>query len=152
VTKNRSFDTIDDFLKNLHKEGVALIDFNENKIPCVYVNPRRYDEIMSGIYGKKLAVDTLLNIFHDERDVFVDIQLKFPDTALDENYLLYANDILEFFEALAHTGLIALAPDPSVAPNDSNVFMIQLPKKEPAENALKIIKAHAKNKKGYLDN
>jgi hypothetical protein len=152
VTNNRSFDTIDDFLKNLHKEGVALIDFNENKIPCVYVNPRRYNEIMNGIYGKKLAVDTLLNIFHDGRNVFVDIQLKFPDTALDENYLLHANDILEFFEALAHTGLIALAPDPSVAPNDSNVFMIQLPKKEPAENALKIIKAHAKNKKGYLDN
>jgi hypothetical protein len=152
VTKNRSFDTIDDFLKNLHKEGVTLIDFNENKIPCVYVNPRRYNEIMNGIYGKKLAVDTLLNIFHDGRNVFVDIQLKFPDTALDENYLLHANDILEFFEALAHTGLIALAPDPSVAPNDSNVFMIQLPKKEPAENALKIIKAHAKNKKGYLDN
>jgi hypothetical protein len=152
VTKNRSFNTIDDFLKNLHKEGVALIDFNENKIPCVYVNPRRYNEIMNGIYGKKLAVDTLLNIFHDGRDVFVDIQLKFPDTALDENYLLHANDILGFFEALAHTGLIALAPDPSVTPNDSNVFMIQLPKKEPAENALKIIKAHAKNKKGYLDN
>jgi hypothetical protein len=152
VTKNRYFNTIDDFLKNLHKEGVALIDFNENKIPCVYVNPRRYNEIMNGIYGKKLAVDTLLNIFHDGRDVFVDIQLKFPNTALDENYLLHANDILEFFEALAHTGLIALAPDPSVTPNDSNVFMIQLPKKEPAENALQIIKAHAKSKKGYLDN
>jgi hypothetical protein len=152
VTKNRYFNTIDDFLKNLHKEGVALIDFNENKIPCVYVNPRRYNEIMNGIYGKKLAVDTLMNIFHDGRDVFVDIQLKFPNTALDENYLLHANDILEFFEALAHTGLIALAPDPSFTPNDSNVFMIQLPKKEPAENALQIIKAHAKNKKGYLDN
>jgi len=82
----------------------------------------------------------------------IDEQLKFPNTALDENYLLHANDILEFFEALAHTGLIALAPDPSVTPNDSNVFMIQLPKKEPAENALQIIKAHAKNKKGYLDN
>ena len=152
MTKNRYFNTIDDFLKILHKEGVALIDFNENKIPCVYVNPRMYNEIMNGIYGKKLAVDTLLNIFHDGRDVFVDIQLKFPNTALDENYLLHANDILEFFEALAHTGLIALAPDPSVTPNDSNVFMIQLPKKEPAENALQIIKAHAKNKKGYLDN
>ncbi len=152
MTKNRYFNTIDDFLKNLHKEGVALIDFNENKIPCVYVNPRRYNEIMNGIYGKKLAVDTLLNIFHDGRDVFVDIQLKFPNTALDENYLLHANDILEFFEALTHTGLIALAPKFSVTPNDSNVFMIQLPKKEPAENALQIIKAHAKNKKGYPDN
>jgi hypothetical protein len=152
VTKNRSFNTIDDFIKNLHKEGIALIDFNENKIPCVYVNPRRYNEIMNGIYGKKLAVDTLLNIFHDGRDVFVDIQLKFPDTSLNENYLLYANDILGFFEALADTGLIALAPDPSVTPNDSNVFMIQLPKKEPAENALQIIRAHAKNKKGYIDN
>ena len=152
MTKNRSFNTIDDFIKNLHKEGIALIDFNENKIPCVYVNPRRYNEIMNGIYGKKLAVDTLLNIFHDGRDVFVDIQLKFPDTSLNENYLLYANDILGFFEALADTGLIALAPDPSVTPNDSNVFMIQLPKKEPAENALQIIRAHAKNKKGYIDN
>ena len=152
MIKNRSFNTIDDFLKNLHKEGVTLIDFNENKVPCIYVNPRRYDEIMNDIYGKKLAVDTLLNIFHNGSDVFVDIQLKFSNTDLDENYLLYANDILEFFEALAHTGLIALAPDPSFTHNDSNVFMIQLPKKEPAENALQIIKAHATNKKGYLDN
>jgi hypothetical protein len=153
LPKKRFFETFDDFLKNLHKEGTALIDFNGNKIPCIYINPKKYDEIMNNIYGKKLAVDTLLNIFYDGRHVFVDVQMKFLNTDLEENYyLLYANDMLEFFEALSNTGLIALAPDPSSAHSNPNVFMVQLPKKDAAENALQIIKANVKNKKEYLGN
>ena len=102
---------------------------------------------MNAIHGKKLAVDTLLNIFHNGYDVFVDVQLKFLNVGINENYLLYANDMLDFFEALSNTGLIALAPNLSFAPSNSNIFMIQLPKKEAAENAFEIIKANIKNTK-----
>lgn len=147
VEKDRPFDTIDDFVKNLHKEGSALIDFNRNKIPCIYINPARFDEIMNAIHGKKLAVDSLLNIFHNGYDVFVDVQLNFLNVGINENYLLYANDMLDFFEALSKTGLIALAPNLSVVNSSSNIFMIQLPKKEAAENAFEIIKANIKNKR-----
>ena len=95
---------------------------------------------------KKLAVDTLLNIFHNGYDVFVDVELKFLNIGINENYLLYANDMLEFFEALSNTGLIALAPSISLTTTNSNIFMIQLPKKQAAENAFEIIKANVKNK------
>jgi hypothetical protein len=147
VTRDKSFDTLDDFIKNIHKEGSALIDFNGNKVPCIYINSTRYDEIMNAIHGKKLAVDTLLNIFHNGYDVFVDVQLKFLNIGINENYLLYANDMLDFFKALSNTGLIALAPNLSFTSSNSNIFMIQLPKKEAAENAFEIIKANIKNTK-----
>lgn len=139
--------TVDHFIKNLHREGASLIDFDGNKVPCIYLSSKRYDEIMNRIYGKKIIVDTLLNIFHDGHDVFVDIQLKFVDVGIIENYVLYANDMLEFFEALSNTGLIGLAPNSPSTSSRSNIFMIQLPKKDPAENALRIIRSNVKNKK-----
>jgi hypothetical protein len=151
MPKNKDFYTFDELATRLHKEGATLIDFNGKKVPCIYVTRKRYDEIMTTIYGKKLAVDTLLDIFHDGQDVFVDIRFSFLDVGINENYLLHANSMLEFFEALSNTGLIALAPKLS-GPPSSNVFMVQLPKIEPAENAFQIIKANVKNnKKTYHD-
>jgi hypothetical protein len=149
ATGSRTFGSLEDFISNLHKGGAALTDFRGAKVPTIYVDPRRYDEIMKRIYIKKVAVDTLLNIFHDGRHVFVDIQMKFLNTDLQENFLLYANDMIEFFESLSETGLISLAPDPSSVSNSSNVFMIQLPRKEQAEKALQIIRKNA-NKQADL--
>jgi hypothetical protein len=148
ATGSRSFRSLEDFISNLHKCGAALTDFRGAKIPTIYIDPRRYDEIMKRIYRQKVAVDTLLNIFHDGRHVFVDVQMKFLNTDLQENYLLYANNMIEFFESLSETGLISLAPDPSSISNSSNVFIIQLPKKEQAEKALQIIRKNASNKVG----
>ena len=144
--KNKDYYTLDELVKRSHKHGATLIDFNGKKIPCIYVDPRSHHKIVSSVYGKKLAVDTLLDIFHDGSDVFVDVQFSLLDTGIKENYLLYANNMLEFFEALSSTGLIALAPNP-VGSNNSNIFMVQLPKKELAENAFRIIKANIKGDK-----
>jgi hypothetical protein len=143
----RTFKNISDFLNNLHREGVTILNFDGRKIPCIYINPKKYDQIISETYGKKSAVDTLLNIFHNENDVFVDVEMKFLNIGLEQNYLLYANDKIEFFEALSDTGLIALAPDPAFHHTTSNVFMVQLPKKYAAENALQIIKTTVTNTK-----
>jgi hypothetical protein len=148
ATGSRSFRSLEEFISNLHKCGAAFTDFRGAKIPTIYIDPRRYDEIMKRIYRQKVAVDTLLNIFHDGRHVFVDVQMKFLNTDLQENYLLYANNMIEFFESLSETGLISLAPDPSSISNSSNVFIIQLPKKEQAEKALQIIRKNASNKVG----
>ena len=136
MPKNKDFYTFDELAKRLHKEGATLVDFNGKKIPCIYVDTKRYDEILTAIYGKKLAVDTLLDIFHDGQDVFVDVQFNFLDVDIRDNYLFHANDMLEFFEALSNTGLIALAPSVSGG-NRSNIFMVQLPKREPERMLLR---------------
>ncbi len=140
----RNFATLEDFKANMHKDGATLMEFSGSKIPCIIVNPEKYDWILQQVYGKRVAADTMLDIFYDGQDVFVDVSIKFRDTEVDENYLLYANDMIEFFEALAESGMMALAPSEKTYVNSENVFMIQLPKKDAAERALAIIKSNAK--------
>jgi hypothetical protein len=141
----RNFSTLEEFKANLHREGATLVEFSGSKVPCVLLNQKKYEEMLQKVYGKKVRADTLLDIFYDGQHVFVDVQIKFLDTDFEENYLLYANDMIEFFEALAESGLISLTPNsPAYFTNSQNVFMIQLPKKDAAEKALEIIKANAK--------
>jgi hypothetical protein len=143
VQGKRKFQTLKDFIENLHKEGTGLLNYDGNNVPCIYVDSKRYENIISSTYGKKLAVDTLLNIFHDGTHVFVDIQMKFLDSNREEYFLVFANEMLEFFEALSKTGLIAIVPQMEYYGNQ-NIFVIQIPKIESAEKALEIIKSNAK--------
>jgi hypothetical protein len=143
VQGKRKFQTLKDFIENLHKEGTGLLNYDGNNIPCIYVDSKRYENIISSTYGKKLAVDTLLNIFHDGTHVFVDIQMKFLDSNREEYFLVFANEMLEFFEALSKTGLIAIVPQMEYYGNQ-NIFVIQIPKIESAEKAFEIIKSNTK--------
>jgi hypothetical protein len=138
----RNFNTLDEFKANLHREGATLVEISGNRVPCLLVTQREYDEIIQRIYGKKISPEPVLDIFHDGRDVFVDVQIKLTGTDFDRNYLLYANQMLEFFEALAGTGLLGIAPAASTYSNSQTIFTIQLPKKDAARNALEIIKAN----------
>src|SRR5262245_31213351 len=140
----RNFSTLEEFKANLHKEGATLVEFSGSKVPCILLSQKKYEEMLQKVYGKKIRAYTLLDIFYDGQDVFVDVQVKFLDTDFEENFLLYANDMIEFFEALAESGLISLTPESPAYTNSQNVFMIQLPKKDAAEKALEIIKANAK--------
>ena len=142
----RNFTTLEEFKANLHKEGATIVEFSGSKVPCILVNQKKYEEMLQRVYSKKVRAEALLDIFYDAQDVFVDVQVKFLDTDFEENYLLYANNMIGFFEALAESGLISLAPDSSAYTNSQNVFMIQLPKKDAAEKALEIIKANAKKR------
>ena len=137
------FQTLKEFFENLHKEGTGLLNYNGNKVPCIYVESNKYEDIIISTSGKKMAVDTLLNIFHDGTHVFVDIQMKFLDSDREEYFLVFANDMLEFFEALSKTGLIAIVPQMEYYGNQ-NIFVIQIPKIESAEKAFEIIKSNAK--------
>ena len=148
VNGRRTLRSFDDFIRNLHKRGVGLTEFNGTKIPTIYIDTEKYNEVIRSVYGKKVAVDTLLNIFHDERDVFVDVQLNFLDINLKMSFLLYANALIEFFNYLSESAIIALAREPGPHICSDNVFMIQLPKKEQAEKALKIIQTNARNRAG----
>jgi len=131
----RFFNSLDDFKKNLHRYDASLIDYNGNAIPCINIDSKRYDEIIRKVAGKKLAVDVLLDVFHDSKHVFVDILMTYLDYGFDENYLFFANEMPQFFEALAKTGLIAIAPSSTDSASQGNLLVIQLPSKVSAEGA-----------------
>jgi hypothetical protein len=140
----RNFSTLEEFKTNLHKEGATLIEFSGSKVPCILLAQKKYEEMLQKVYANTVRADTMLDIFYDGHDVFVDLQVKFLDTDFEENYLLYANDMIDFFEALAQSGLVSLASESSAYINSQNLFMIQLPKKDAADRALEIIRANAK--------
>lgn len=140
----RNFTTLEEFKANLHQQGATLVEFSGNKVPCLLVGQKEYDDMLQITYGKTVRAEPLLDIFYDGRDVFVDVQVKFAGTDFDRNYLLYANGMMEFFESLAESGLLAIAPDIQAYSNSQNMFTIQLAKKDAAEKALEIIKANSK--------
>jgi hypothetical protein len=140
----RNFSTLEEFKAHIHREGATLIEFSGSKVPCILMNSKKYEQVLQNIYDRKVRADTLLDIFYDGQDVFVDVQVKIPETEFEQNFLLYANDMVEFFEALAESGMISLAPASQEQHNAQNLFMIQLPKKDAAERALEIIKANLK--------
>ena len=140
----RNFSTLEEFKAHLHTEGATLVEFSGSKVPCILMNSKKYEQVLYHTRERKVRVDTVLDIFYDGQDVFVDVQVKLLGTEFDLNFLLYANEMVEFFEALAESGLISIAPDSQHHLNSQNLFMIQLPKKDAAERALEIIKANLK--------
>ena len=140
----RNFSTLEEFKAHLHTEGATLIEFSGSKVPCILMNSKKYEQVLYHTRDRKVRIDSVLDIFFDGQDVFVDVEVKLLGTEFDLNFLLYANDMVEFFEALAESGLISIAPDSQHHLNSQNLFMIQLPKKDAAERALEIIKANLK--------
>ena len=140
----RNFSTLEEFNAHIHREGASLMDFSGIRVPCILMSSKKYEELMHNVYDRKVRADTLLDIFYDGQNVFVDIQVKLLETEFEQNFLLHANDMVEFFEALAESGMISLAPDSQDRSSCQNLFMIQLPKKDAAERALEIIKANLK--------
>jgi hypothetical protein len=138
----RNFSTLEEFKAHIHTEGATLIEFSGIKVPCILMSPEKYEQLLHNVYDRKVRTDILLDIFYDGQDVFVDVQVKLLETDFEQNFLLYANDMVEFFEALAESGIVALAPDSQTHTNSQNLFMIQLPKKDAAERAFEIIKAN----------
>jgi hypothetical protein len=129
---------LEELLAQRHKD-VTLYDFEGKKVPCIIMGERRFDEIMKAIAGKPISVETNLNILQDGLGhVFVKMTLHFSQE-IEEKILLYANESLEFFEALTETSMLALS-SPHSEYGRSNVFMIQLPKPERTADALEIIK------------
>ncbi len=130
---------LENFLSQRHKD-VTLFDFEGKKVPCIIVDEKKFDDIMKVIAGKPVSVETNLNILQDGLGhVFVRITLQFSYGNIEEKFLIYANETVDFFEALAETTLLALS-SPNSQYGSSNVFMIQLPKPERAQNALDIIR------------
>ncbi|MGI0066559.1 MAG: hypothetical protein ACREA5_02375 [Nitrosotalea sp.] len=129
---------LEELLTQRHKD-VTLFDFEGKQVPCITVDGKKFDDIMKVIAGKPVSVETNLNILQDRLGhVFVRITLQFSYGNIEEKFLIYANEAVDFFEALAETALLALSSNSQYG--SSNVFMIQLPKPERAQNALDIIR------------
>ena len=130
---------LEKFLLERHKD-VTLFDFEGKKVPCIIVDEKKFDNIMKTIAGKPVSVETNLNILQDGLGhVFVRVTLQFSQGGIEEKFLIYANETVDFFEALAETTMLSLS-SPNSAYGSANVFMIQLPKPERAQNALDIIR------------
>ncbi len=134
---------LEKFLSERYK-NVGLFDFEGKKVPCIMLDKEKYDFIMKTIAGKPVSVETNLNILQDGLGhVFVRVTLVFSQGGIEEQFLIYANENVDFFEELAENALIALSSTNS----QSNVFMIQLPRPERAQDALDIIRKGLHKKK-----
>ena len=131
---------MEQLLERTHND-IDVFDFNGKNVPRIMLPDRRFDEIMAKIYGKPVSVNTNLNILQDGiGHVFVEVSLDFSHGDIHEEFLIYANESLEFFESLADTTMLALSPPQHSEVHQDKIFMVQLPKPERAINALDIIK------------
>jgi hypothetical protein len=91
-------------------------------------------------------MEKLLERVYKDIDVFdfngknVPISLDFSYGEIHEEFLVYANESLEFFESLANTTMLALSPPDYSEVNQDKIFMVQLPKPDKAIEAIDIIK------------
>ncbi len=131
-------DELKRLLDQVH-DGITTFDFDGKKTPCIVIEEKKYDEMLSKVAGQSLSINTDLNILQDELgNVFVEIVLTFSKGNIVEKFLVNAKTDLSFFESLAKTSMLALTSPHSHYGKD-NVFMIQLPRPEKAQNALEII-------------
>jgi hypothetical protein len=131
-------DELKQLLGRVHS-GITTFDFDGKNTPCIELDEKKYDMMLSKVAGQSLSIDTDLNILHDGLgNVFVEITLTFSKGDIVETFLVNAKTDLGFFESLANTSMLALVSPKSHYGKD-NVFMIQLPRPEKAQNALEII-------------
>ena len=135
-------------LERVHND-IDIFDFNGKNVPRIILTDRKFDDLMSKIQGKPISVNTNLNILQDGLGhVFVEITLDFSYGGIHEEFLVYANESLEFFESLANTTMFALSPPNYSEVNQDKIFMVQLPKPEKAIEAIDIIKNGLSKKSG----
>jgi len=132
-------DELKRFLDQVHP-GITTFDFDGKETPCIELDEKKYDEMLSKVAGQSLSINTDLNILQDGLgNAFVEITLTFSKGNIVEKFLVNASTHLPFFESLAKTSMLALSSPKSNYGKD-NVFMIQLPRPEKAHDALEIIK------------
>ncbi len=132
-------DELKRLLDQVH-DGITTFDFDGKDTPCIVIEAKKYDEMLSKVTGQSLSINTDLNILQDgQGNVFVEVVLTFSKGNIVEKFLVNAKTELSFFESLAKTSMLALSSPQSHYGQD-NVFMIQLPRPEKAQDALEVIR------------
>ncbi len=131
-------DELEKLLNQVH-DGITTFDFDGNTTPCIIIEEKKYDEMLSKVAGESLSINTDLNILQDgQGNVFVEVVLIFSKGNIVEKFLVNAKTDLAFFESLAKTSMLALS-SPHSQYGKENLFMIQLPRPEKAHDAIEII-------------
>jgi len=131
-------DELKEFLNRVHP-GITTFDFEGKETPCIELDEKKYDEMLSKVAGQPLSINTDLNILQDGLgNAFVEVTLTFSTGNITETFLVNAKTHLVFFQSLAKTSMLALTSPKSNYGKDK-VFMIQLPRPEKAQDALAII-------------
>ncbi len=131
-------DELKNLLEQVH-DGITTFDFDGKSTPCIVIEEKKYDEMLSKVSGESLSINTDLNILQDgQGNVFVEVVLIFSKGNFVEKFLVNAKTDLAFLESLAKTSMLALS-SPHSQYGKENVFMIQLPRPEKAQDALEII-------------
>ncbi|MEE8383601.1 MAG: hypothetical protein V3R39_01490 [Nitrosopumilus sp.] len=131
-------DELKKLLEQVH-DGITTFDFEGQTTPCIVIEEKKYDEMLSKVAGQSLSINTDLNILQDGLgNVFVEVVLTFSKGDIVETFIVNAKTDLSFFESLAKTSMLALS-SPHSQYGKENVFMIQLPRPEKAQDALEII-------------
>jgi len=127
-------------------DGITTFDFEGQTTPCIVIEEKKYDEMLSKVAGQSLSINTDLNILQDGLgNVFVEIVLTFSKGDIVEKFIVNAKTDLSFFESLAKTSMLALT-SPHSHYGKENVFMVQLPRPEKAHDALEIIHSALESK------
>ena len=138
-------DELKKLLDQVH-DGITTFDFEGQTTPCIVIEEKKYDEMLSKVAGESLSINTDLNILQDGLgNVFVEIVLTFSKGDIVEKFIVNAKTDLSFFESLAKTSMFALT-SPHSHYGKENVFMVQLPRPEKAHDALEIIHSALKSK------
>ena len=138
-------DELKQLLDQVH-DGITTFDFEGQTTPCIVIEEKKYDEMLSKVAGQSLSINTDLNILQDGLgNVFVEVVLTFSKGDIVETFIVNAKTDLSFFESLAETSMLALT-SPHSHYGKENVFMVQLPRPEKAHDALEIIHNALKSK------
>ena len=138
-------DELKKLLTQVH-DGITTFDFDGQTTPCIVIEEKKYDEMLSKVAGQSLSINTDLNILQDGLgNVFVEVVLTFSKGDIVETFIVNAKTDLSFFESLAETSMLALT-SPHSHYGKENVFMIQLPRPEKAHDALEIIHSALESK------
>lgn len=149
---------------------IFLFDYQNLKVPCIMLDDHKYNLIERAVYRKSPSINTNLYIFDDKQGtVFVEMKLDTSpnsmlsdisdnstcdvhdstgtiDANLDDSqhirhrFIINARQHMSFFEALTKSTMIALASTRAKGPVNENIVLIQLPKPDHIEHALKLIK------------
>ncbi len=96
-------DELKRLLDQVH-DGITTFDFDGKDTPCIVIEEKKYDEMLSKVVGQSLSINTDLNILKDGLgNVFVEVVLTFSKGNIVEKFLVNAKTDLSFFESLAKT-------------------------------------------------
>ena len=57
-------DELNRLLEQVH-DGITTFDFDGKETPCIVIEEKKYDEMMSKVAGQSLSINTDLNILQD---------------------------------------------------------------------------------------